>query len=416
MPPASGSALSALARRDPGAERIFDEIAFGLGEADPYPRYRRLRETAPVLLTRDGTLVLTRHADCEAALRHRFLGRRGEVLGFGVTALPPDEPALALRSVQDSMLFADPPDHARLRRLVSSAFAGRHVEALRRAVAARTDAALRALAEAPGADFVTGFALPVPVQVIADLLGVPEEDRAWLVPRVLELGAALGPRTAPGVRDRALAAQADLTGYLTGLLAARRAEPEDDLLSRLAASRADDALTEAETVGACFLLFGAGVETTSHALGNALAALFAHPDQFDVLCRDPSLAGVAVEELLRYDAPVQADARRVLEPTAFLGIDLEPGRTVLALLGAANRDPARHEDPDRLDVTRAASHLAFAAGPHSCLGAHLARLELEVFLRRLVTGYPRCAPAGRPVRGPGLALRRFTELPVTLAS
>ncbi len=402
-------------RTDPEAERLFQEIMLDPLHADPYSGYRRLRERAPVLLTSDGTLVLTRHADCDAALRHRSLGKGGELLGFDLTAVSRDELFLSLRMVQDSMLFANPPDHTRLRRLVSSAFAGRHVEALRAAVGARVDACLDALAGRPGGNFVEEVALVLPGAVIADLLGLPEEDHAALLPLVRDLGAVYQPGSAPEALDRALSAQTTLIDYLAGLLKTKRAHPEDDLLSRLAASRADDALTEAEMVETAFLLFGAGSETTTHLLGNALHALFTHPDQFARLLADPSLAPGAVEEFLRYDTPVQVDARSVLEPAYFLGAELEPGQVVLTLLGAAGRDPAQHREPDRLDLTRATPHLAFAAGPHFCLGSHLARLEAEVFLRRLVTRYPRCAPAGPPVRSTSLVFRGFTELPVTLA-
>ncbi|GAA0945287.1 cytochrome P450 [Actinocorallia libanotica] len=414
MSPVSGSALAA-----PGAERIFHETMLGLRDADPRPGYRRLREKAPVLLTRDGVLVLTRHADCAAALRHRLLGGRGGAPGLGAVALPDDERVLALRTVQDGMISADPSGHARLRRLVSSAFAGRHVEALRRSVAARVDARLRALARTPGADLMAGLALPLPVDVLADLLGVPETDRAELLPLVGEMNAAFRHDGVPADRARAAHAQAVLADRLGVLLAARRARPEDDLLSRLAASRADDALTADEAVGAALLLLGAGAEPTAHLLGNAVHALLAHPGQYALLRREPSLVPGAVEELLRYDAPVQVVARTVLEPFAFLGARLEPGQTVLALLGAADRDPDRYPEPDRLDVTRdphpASAHLAFAAGRHCCLGAHLARLVLEVLLQRLVDGHPRCALAGPPVRDGGLALRGFARLPVTLA-
>lgn len=410
MSPVSGSALPA-----PAAERILHEVLLDLVDADPYPGYRRLREKAPVLLTGDGVLVLTRYADCADALRHRLLGRRGGMLGRGAAAPPEDEQLLGLRIVQDGMAFAAPSEHSRLRRLVSSAFSGRHVEALRPRVTARVDARLRRLAESPGADFISGFALPLPVEVLADLLGLSEADRCGLPSLVREMGDALLPGADRAARTRALAAQRVLAGRLEVLLAERRAEPGDDLFSRLAASRADDALTGAEIVGVAFLLFWAGCETTSHALGNALHALLEHPAQFDLLRRDPSLIPGAVEELLRYDTPVQVDARCALEPFAFLGVDLEPGQTVLTLLGAANRDPARYADPDRLDVTRTDPHLTFAAGPHACLGASLARLELEVLLQRLVADHPRCAPAGPPVRDRGRALRGLARLPVTLA-
>lgn len=396
-------------------ERIFYEIMLGPQSVDPYSGYRRLRERAPVLLTGDGTLVLTRHADCDAALRHRSLGKGGEMLGFDMTAVSRDEVALAMRLVQDSMLFANPPDHTRLRRLVSSAFCGRHVEAMRRAVEARVDDSLRALAGTAGFDFMSEFAPVLPINVIADLLGVPEEDRPGLLPRIRAMDAVFQPGSSPEALAGALQAQTALADYFTGLLAAKRERPGDDLLSRLAASRADDALTESEMVGTAFLLFGAGFQTTAHLLGNALHALLTHPGQWTLLRDEPALASRAVEEFLRYDTPVQVDARSVLEPVTFLGVGLEPGQVVLTLLGAANRDPEQHREPDRLDITRTTAHLAFAAGPHFCLGAPLARMEAEVFLHRLAAGYPDCVLAAPPVRGAGLAFRGFARLPVALA-
>ncbi|MGI8332678.1 cytochrome P450 [Actinomadura scrupuli] len=402
------------ARTDAAAERLFFEIMLDSASDDPYTGYRRLREAAPVLLTADGTLVLSGHAECDAALRHRSLGKGAEMLGFQVTEIPDDRLRPMMDQVRGSMVLVNPPDHTRLRRLVSSAFTGRHVEALRQAVTARTDRLLDRLAAEPGADFMTLVALPLPLNVIADLLGVPEADRAALVPWARTFGVMLSADNDAEALTRAGTAVAEFTGYLSDLLAHKRRVPGDDLLSRLAASHAADALDEEETISTAILLFGAGFETTTNLLGNGLHALIRHPEQLALLRREPGLIPTAVEELLRYDTPVQLDARTVMEPAVLAGTELVPGQMVITLLGAANHDPARFADPCRLDVTRADNpHLAFASGIHFCLGAHLARLEAHVVLQRLVTRFTTLALDGAPRRRPGLALRGYAHLPIT---
>jgi cytochrome P450 len=313
------------------------------------------------------------------------------------------------------MVFTNPPDHTRLRRLVSSAFTTRHVEDLRTAVTTRADLLLDRLAVEPRADFMTEVALALPVGVISDLLGVPEPDQPTFIPWARDFGAVLSPGADADSLNRAVAAETSLVAYFIDLLADKRRNPSDDLLSRRATSHADDALTEDEMISTAILLFGAGFETTTNLLGNGLRALLTHPDQFARLYADPGLVPAAVEELLRYDSPVQIDARTVLEPAVLAGTNLAPGTMVITMLGAANHDPAQFTDPDTLNITRPdTGHLAFAAGIHFCLGAHLTRLETHVLFTQLITRFASIEAAGEPERRPGLALRGYARLPVTL--
>lgn len=406
---------STVARAVPEGEQIFYGIMSDPMNDDPYSGYHRLRETAPALVTSDGTLVLTRHADCDAALRHRGLGKTTDMRGYLLTPVAEDEFAKAMALLQRSMSFANPPEHTRLRQPVASAFNNRHVEALRASVTSRTDALLDQLAAAPGTDFMGTVAKPLPVSVMADLLGLPEADRAVITPKFRQFAAMAEPVVDADVFARATAAQAELAAYFGTLLADKRQHPADDLLSRLAV--AGDDLDETEIVSTVLLLFGAGIETTTNLLGNGLHALLTHPDQLDRLRADPTLIPSAVEELLRYDSPVHLDARTVLEPLTFLGAELTPGQTVTTIIGAANRDPERFADPDRFDIGRQDNaHLSFAAGAHFCLGAHLTRLEAQVFLERLLSRYRAISLDEPPQRRAGLGLRGFARLAVTLHS
>jgi cytochrome P450 len=409
------SPAATAARADPDAERLLFELMLDPLNDDPYEGYRTLRELAPALVIGDGTLVLTRFEDCDAALRHRAVGKSDRLFDFSPGDAPAERSGSLIDLLRHSMLLANPPDHTRLRRLVSSAFTGRHVEALRGAVTARTCALLEALAAEPSGDFMAAVALPLPVNVISDLLGVPESDRLAFTPRVHALVAALEPTAAPQSREQGAKAGAELVEYFSALLADKRARPAEDLLSRLVASHDADALDQEEMISTALLLFAAGFETTTNLLGNGLHALLRHPGQLRRLREHPELVPAAVEELLRYDSPVQFGARIVLEPATLAGVDLGPGRLVLTMLGAANHDPQRFPEADELDVGRLdGGHLTFASGIHFCLGAHLTRLEGQVFLELLTRHYD-VALAGEPTRRPGFSLRGLEHLPLTLS-
>jgi cytochrome P450 len=390
--------------------KLLDELTTLVGRDDPYPRYARLREISPVVRAEDGALVLTRHADCATVTRDGRLGHMPKhMLAFIGLADWADHPAL--RQLFTSMLTLNPPDHTRLRRLVSSTFTARRVQALQPAIAAMVD---DLLAEMSGpADFVSAFAFRLPVNVIGELLGVPAADRAAFQSVVRDWSQVL-EQIGPEVLETADPAAATLRGYLAELAAERRRAPQDDLISALvAAEEAGDRLTEDELLTTAGLLFAAGFETTTNLLANGLVALLQHPDQLAALRERPALAASAVEELLRFDSPVQLVSRVVYEPVELGGMTIEPGERVVAYVGAGNRDPERFGDPDRLDLERADNApLSFGGGIHYCLGAPLARLEAQVAFPALLGRFPNIELAGEPERRDSLTIRGLTRLPI----
>lgn len=394
-------------------ELLLDALLTDHGSAGPYEAFRRLRETLPVMVTRSGVLVLSRYDDCAAALRDRSLGKADESLGFGLSEIPEELQRQAMHRFRRTMLFRNPPDHHRLRRLVSDVFTPRHIDELGSRVVTQIHHLLDVMEEQGFADIITDLALPLPVNVIGDLLGVPMADRAVAAPLVRALLASLEPGADIVALTAACAAEDQLATYFTDLLAVKRAHPGDDLLSRLAVAHGDDVLDDDECVGTAILLFAAGFETTTNLIGNGVAALLARPDQMHLLRARPDLASNAVEELLRYDSPVQTNGRTVLEPTRLAGVDLHPGQVVLTLLGAANRDPDRFCDPDRLDITRTGvPPLSFGAGIHFCLGAPLARLEGSILFPLLVARFPGLGLVEQPRWRTGLSFRGLSSLRV----
>jgi cytochrome P450 len=404
-----------LARTDPDAEKLFFAIMVSAGGDDIYPTYHQLRAAAPALITTDGTLVLTRFADCDAALRHRALGKGDEFFRLKAPSVPDEDLRRVLEHLQRSMIMVNPPDHTRLRRLVSGAFTGGHTEALRGLITQRTDKLLAELAQQPDSDFMSMFALQLPGNVIADLLGVPESDRVALMPHILNLGLLVQPNPQPEQIAQGVQAANELASYFTDLLGHKRANPTDDLLSRLVAARDDDTLDDDEVLSTALLLFLAGNKTTADMLGNGLHALLTHRDQLQRLRDDRQLILSAADELLRFDPPMQMNARTVLEPVTVAGAELKPGQGVVTMVGAANRDPERFTDPDLLDVGRPDnSHLSFSSGIHYCLGAQLAKLEMEIFLGQLLSDYTDVTTVAAPQRQHGMGMRCFDRLPVTL--
>jgi len=395
------------------------------GRADPYPLYRLIRERAPVLRTSfgDGSIALTRYEDCIVALRNPRLGRG--IVGPSARPIRSSLPGAADPEVRarffaragESMLFTDPPEHTRLRGLVSRAFTPRRVEALRPAVEAMVDDLLDEMAERGEVDVMDVLAFPLPVAVIGELVGVPAEDRAQFRTLVSASTAGLEPFVDNAAIRAALSAQEQMRSYFFELLAERRRSPGDDMLSgMLEARESDDRLTDDEIVSTSILLFAAGFETTTNLIGNGLSALMANPGEFDRLRVDPGLTPTAVDELLRYDSPVQMNSRTALEPAEVAGVELEPGQTVMVLQGAANRDPQRFEEPELLDVGRRDNApLSFGWGAHHCIGAALARMEGAVVFRGLSDRFSSVEPTGDPVeRRPGITLRGVANLPVRL--
>ena len=360
--------------------------------ADPYPFYRQLREQDPVHQTPMGFWVLTRYDDCVAVLRDARFGR--EEFQQMLSAVYGGEDSDRLPR---SMLFRDPPDHTRLRALVSKAFTPRVVEQMRDHIQEIVDRLLdRALGQG-GMDVMEDLAYPLPVTVICEMLGVPVDDhasiRGWSADIARSLDA-IGLPSDQSIVDRGRVARRALADYFRALVPVRRARPQADLLSGLlAAEEQGDKLTEPEVIAMCLLLFIAGHETTVNLIGNGALALLHHPDQLARLRADPSLVPNAIEELLRYDSPVQRTARMTTTDVAIDGRPIAKGTMVVTALGAANRDPAQFPDPDRLDVTRRdVRHISFGYGIHFCLGAPLARVEGQIALGTLLR------------RAPGLAL------------
>lgn len=388
---------------------------------DPYPFYRHLREADPVHHDARMGWLIARRADIEALAhdprlsRGRFEDRR--VAGVPAAAQAAAAPVLA--GLRREMLRADPPQHTRLRKLVVHAFTPRTVDRLHPRIREIVDDLLDAFAAAGGMDFIHDVAQPLPATVIMELLGVPPADRDWLKARTADRIAFLGAiRTAPdplALAQRTAKSAHDLDGYFRGLIAARRRAPGEDLISALiAAEEAGERLGEAEMVANCALLLSAGHETTTNLLGNGLLALLRHPGELRRLREDPALMPSAVEELLRYDSPVQLAPRVAVAAITLGGKTIQPGEPVMLLLGSANRDPEHFADPDRLDIGRRPNaHRAFGFDRHFCLGAHLARAEAQIALGAVLARFPALALRGGPVVWqPNPAYRGVTALPL----
>jgi len=356
------------------------------GRADPYPRYRQLRDVAPVHRSDLGAVwFLTRWADCNAVLRDPRLGK-GDLNDDRRALFNPGLPPRQQTVMGNSMLFVNPPDHNRLRGLVSRGFTPRRMQDLEAHVGHMADVIVDRMAVEGDVDVMDALAFRLPVQVIGELVGVPPSDRDQFRTLVRASAAALEPGvTAEQVED-AEHAMAIMDDYFRSLIERRRADLEHDLVSALIAARdGEDRLSEDEMVATLILLFAAGFETTTNLIGNGLLCLLRNPDQFARLRAEPDLVGSAVEEMLRFESPVQVDARTAFEPVEIDGHRVGAGETVVTFLGAANRDPAEFVDPERFDVARDPNHpLSFAAGIHYCLGANLARLEGRIVFDRLV--------------------------------
>jgi cytochrome P450 len=388
---------------------VLTALAAPEGRADPYPLYERLRAIGPAVTAPDGTLVVTGYRECSMLLRDHRLHKTPE-RRLAASGYPQWQDRPALRLMFGSIMMVNPPAHTRLRRLISACLTAR-VAGLRPAVERIVADTCEQIAG--DSDFVTGFAFPLPVTVIGELLGIPAADRPMFAGLARDWSTVLEVLT-PEAVDRADAAAASIAGYLADLAAQRRDHPADDLISAMAAGGGDK-LTADEVVTMAALLLKAGTETTTGLLSNGLVALLAHPDQATRLRAEPLLAIPAVEELLRYDSPVQMlYGRCAPDDLTIAGFDLSDGQRVLAMVGAANRDAAVFSDPDRLILDRAQqAPLSFGGGIHYCLGAPLARLEAQIAFPALLTRFPRLALAGEPAGREGTALRGHTSLPVT---
>jgi cytochrome P450 len=386
--------------------------------ADPYPAFAVARARAPVQWHEGmGLWLAFTHAESNAVLRNRRLGR----------IWSDKAPAERFESFnlihRNAILELEPPDHTRLRRLISTAFARGHVERLRPWVQELARSLVDGLVERSGGtepvDVLSGMAEELPVAVIAELLGVPEADRPLLRPwsnaivKMYEYG-----RTAR-IEDDAERAAAEFVAYLRKLAADRRRSPGEDLLTHLVTVRDSegDRLTEDELVTTCILLLNAGHEATVNVSGNGLLALLEHPAQLARLRADPGLLPTAIEELMRYDSPLQLFERTATDDVPLGGITVERGQKIAALLGSANRDPAVFANADTLDVGRADNlHISFGAGVHFCIGAPLARVELQASLGALLSRTSRLELGAPARRRPEFVIRGLQELPVVLTA
>ncbi|MEU4428348.1 cytochrome P450 [Actinoplanes sp. NPDC024001] len=378
------------------------------GRRDPYPAYDVLRSHAPVFSALDGRWFVTTHAMTNRLLRDASL-RVADAADYD-SFWPDWRENRGVASIVLSMLQNNPPDHTRMRRAAAATFTARRVAALRDVITEQTVELIKAMPER--ADFMSAFAYPLPIGVICALLGVPAADRPWFRQRAADLTVVLEPISTEEEMSRADAAGRELEDYFIGLIAERQRAPQEDLTSALAAE--GSGLTGAELLANLVLLLVAGFETTTNLLGTGLTILLEHPEQAARLRADPELAPAFVEEILRYDSPVQLTSRFTSVPIDLGdGGSLPAGASLNMLLGSANRDPARYPDPHRFDPDRPnIQPVSFGGGAHYCLGAPLARLEAQVAFPLLLTMLPRLAVAGVPVLRDRLVLRGYATLPV----
>lgn len=399
---------------------------------NPYPVFARLRELGRMHAT-GGVLFATRYEDCATVTRETALFR-AQSPQWCDRATPGWRERPSKVATFETMLFQDPPDHTRLRRLVSAAFTPRQAERMRADVARLTGRALDALADAGSdgspVDLHATLAATLPIAVIGSLVGVPSSDWAGLqtaMSALLQVVEFAVTKQQIADADRAAL---ELRDYFATLVASRRAEPRDDLASMLVSARdaatgdgssdtssagPSAGLTEDELLQTLTFLFMAGVDTMTNLLANGAAAFIAHPHQADLLRADPGLTSRAVDEVLRFDPPVQIVGRVAAGQTVVGGATVPVGGLVIALLGSANRDPARFPQPDTFDITRTGTTvLSFGGGIHYCLGAPLARVEAGTFLSALVARFPGLRLAGTPIRQ-GVVFRGFSKLPVTVS-
>jgi cytochrome P450 len=399
------------------AEEIFNALLGPAGRDDPYPLYARLHKLGEVVPTSLGVVLVPGYDAISSVLRDPAYRVQDAARLDDIESRWREHPSAGVEAI----LSLNPPDHARVRSLISGAFTPRRVAGLRPAIEQMTERLLDAMAErgADGApvDFMRDFAYLLPATVICELIGIPEDDRESFRPVGRDLAATIEPLLDDEAIARADAAAIWLHEYFTKLAAQRRAEPRDDLMSALVeiSDAEDGRLSDSALLDNLTLLLVAGFETTTNLLGNGVHLLL-HDQELAGALRGGSIPAASfVEEVLRYDAPVQMTGRHRLESAEIRGVPVSPNEEVILLLGAGNRDGRRFPDPDTFSPQRAVGGpLSFGAGAHFCIGAALARLESEVAFPRLLARFPELAPAGAPRRRSGMVLRGFDELPVMI--
>jgi cytochrome P450 len=379
---------------------------------NPYPTYRALLAFEPVKLLASGAYFLTRYADLLSAYRDTKVFSSDKKAEFK----PKFGDSLLYEHHTTSLVFNDPPLHTRVRRLIAGALTPRAIAALEPSLVALVDSLLDRMAEKGRVDLIEDFAAAIPVEVIGNLLAVPRDERGPLRDWSLAILGALEPVVSPDALRRGNQALDGFLAYLDRLIRDRRASPGDpqrDVLTRLIqGEESGERLTAKELAHNCVFLLNAGHETTTNLIGNGLAALLEHPAETRRLIAEPALVKTAVEEILRYESSNQLGNRITTREVEIGGVRMPPNTQITLCIGAANRDPAQFDDPDRFDVGRTPNrHLAFGSGAHQCAGMSLARLEGAVAISRFLARFPKYALAGRPVRGGRARFRGFLSLP-----
>jgi cytochrome P450 len=389
---------------------------------NPYPTYRALRESDPVHRMPDGSYFLTRYDDCLTVYRDTETWSSDKTLDFR----PNFSDSLLYEHHTTSLVFNDPPYHTRVRKLLAPAFTPRALRELQSRIEALVDRLLATAAERGEIDLIADFAATIPIQLIGDMLGIPQGEREPLRGWSLAILGALEPVLRREQFDSGIGAVAEFKDYLDDIIARRVRSDEGDpaeILSKLiagtdleAADANSERLSKLELIHNCIFLLNAGHETTTNLIGNGVDLLIRHPDVMSDLRRHPDAIDTAIEEFLRMESSNQLGNRRAVKDTTLGGIAIAAGTYVHIGIGAANRDPAQFQNPDRLDIRRLPNrHLAFGTGIHACAGMSLARMEAQVAIGRLLTRFTRIEPAGDFVRSGRARFRGFKSYPVRLA-
>ncbi len=379
---------------------------------DPYPWYAALRAQDPVHALEGGGVFLSRYDDAIAVYRNP---RASSDKKAEFAPKLGDSPLYEHHTT--SLVFNDPPLHTRVRRIIMGAVNQRAIARMEQDVTRLVDALLAEMAAKGEVDFIADFAAQIPIEVIGNLLDIPRPERSPLRNWSVAILTGLEPKLTTQMFDAGNRAVTEFIDYLKRLIAARRAQPgdyESDVLTRLLQGEKDgEKLTDTELYHQCIFLLNAGHETTTNLIGNGLWALLNNPGELAKLRADPSLVPSAVEEMLRYDGPIQLNNRRLLDPMPLGGAELPAGTPITIGIGAANRDPAQFPDPERFDVARKPNrHIAFGQGDHVCVGMNVARMEGRIAFSRLLAKFPRIELAGEPERDRRVRFRGFRRLPV----